>query len=111
MKKAKKAEPQKLKDYQGVFVDPENVNSTVRYSLETTLNEDGSTYFEGDLSFGDCTRTITWNGYGDNQHQLLTKIDGALEVLRDARDALVRHIVATDNFKKGIEKPKRKRRG
>lgn len=86
------------------FVDPETVNSTVRVSLETILWDNGTTDFEGTVSFGDCTRVISWDGYSGGQEKLLAKVDRTIEVLRKARDALLMHQVVAERFKDDYKK-------
>lgn len=104
-----------LKYAEGKFVDPEHVNSTVRIAFSTDLDDDGNVCFDGAVTFGDCSRTISWDGYsgGANAEDaiavLVKKIDGAIEVLRRGRAELLVHAIEIANHKK--KHPKKKKKG
>lgn len=99
-----------LKDANGAFLDPTSVNSTVRYSFETSLYSDGTTEFDGNISLSDCNRFINWSGDWDDQRvPLLRKVDAAIKMLREAQRVLVQHGIAADEFRAGVKKAKKRK--
>lgn len=99
----------RMRTFKGVFVDPENVNSTVRYMLESTFKKDGSTRFDGSISFGDCNRVISWeSGWEGDARTFLEKLDTAVHAIRDCRTGILLHITAADEHAKKKGKVKKK---
>lgn len=74
----------------GVFLDAGSCGSTVRYAVDVTANvKDGSTHMNMDVSLSDCTRVISWSGYGrEGAKTMIKKLDAAIKELRAARTSL-----------------------
>ena len=82
-----------LLHFNGVFIDPENVGSSIRYSMETKFNKKGKSHFECEVAISDCDRIIKWSGndWNGGVTRFLRKIDKAVKTLQEIRQHVVEH--------------------
>jgi hypothetical protein len=79
-------------------------------NFETNVYDDGEVCFDGDVSFGDCTRTITWSEYSkDGMLRLHDRLSETVDVLARARRQLYTSIVFAEEFKRNFDKAKKKK--
>lgn len=70
-----------------VFLEPATCGSSVRYI--TRVSKKTRRQFEIDVVLTDCTRSITWSGWGEDGAALMAvKIDRAIDLLTLARNSL-----------------------
>ena len=72
------------------YIDPKTCDSTVgfRVTKYKYSHKKGAKWnYSADVSLSDCNRKIEWNITVDAFG--LTKLDNAIEILQDARDAIV----------------------
>lgn len=86
------------KEHSAAFLDPENVGSSIRWTLHAVVRSytpEGKEAFTGstvdaEVSLSDCSRVITWSAHGRGTYeQMIRKLDAALVQLVNCRDALV----------------------
>lgn len=70
------------------MLDPDNVGSSIRYRATVFRGSSNRLCAEAQVTLTDCDRSITWSGYGSDTLALQARIDTAIEVLTEARDAV-----------------------
>ena len=80
----------------GVFLDPANVGSSVRWNVSAVRNfrKDKPAYVnvETELSLSDCHRVINWGDYSGTGKDMLIKVSKAIAELTAFRAALQKAI-------------------
>lgn len=70
------------------MLDPDNVGSSIRYRVTVYRGTSNRLCAEADVMLTDCNRSITWGAYGGDILALQARIDTAIEVLTEARNAV-----------------------
>ena len=69
-------------------MDPDNVGSSIRYRTTVFRGNSNRLCAEAEVMLTDCDRGIRWCAYGGDLLQLTARIDNAIDVLVEARDAI-----------------------
>lgn len=70
------------------MLDPDHVGSSIRYRATVYRGSSNRLCAEAQVMLTDCDRTIQWSGYGSDTLKLQARIDTAIEVLHEARNAI-----------------------
>lgn len=88
------------------MLDPDNVGSSIRYRATIYRGSNNALRAEAQVTLTDCDRTIQWNGYGSDTLALQARLDTAIEVLTEARNAI--SIVAQEYLKRSKKRRSKK---
>lgn len=88
------------------MLDPDNVGSSIRYRATVYRSSGNRLCAEADVTVTDCNRSVQWSAYGGDILALQARIDTAIEVLHEARNAIAD--VAKEFLKRSKKRAKRK---
>lgn len=85
------------KQHGAEFLDPENVGSSIRWKVESTVKQHKGTdktpphttgCIDTEIHLTDCSEAISWSDYGATAEDMNRKIDRTINQLREYQRAL-----------------------